>query len=771
LYWPLSRDAPPGPAAWSTDERGAPVVEVTKPPETTTPSVPVPEPVQEALRRAQCDDDVRIAASSDLAADGNYGERWLAVTDSRVMVVSKDGNGGMEVDIDLPLKEITALEIENLVGAAALCAVVEGRRVDLVRFTSGLSKRFARTRTQLDALREGKPVPEIPEEQHVCPTCGLVLGEETRVCPRCLKKSAVLMRLLGYARPYRARLVLLGLLMLAATAAQLVPPYLTRFLIDDVLTSPHRHWEWLGPLVAGLAGSGLLGMALTIWRGRLSAWMGGRVSFDMRAELYDRLQWLSLKYYDRHPTGAVISRLTQDSSGVQDVLAFGLPFTITNLLTLLGVTAVLLSMNWELTLLALLPGPIVSTLTRMLWRRMRDAFHRYWYRWSRFYGLVNDALGRVRVTKAFSQQRAEIGRYGTRNAELMGAIVGADQLWATVFPAVGFLFSIGGMLIWYFGGWKVLRQEVSLGELVAFMGYLGMVYGPMNMLSQLIQWISRAITAAERIFEVLDAEADSERGRGEIVPETILGDIEFKDVTFGYQPHQPVLKEVSFRIEHGTMLGLVGRSGAGKSTVINLICRFYEADQGEITVDGIPIKDLSLWAYRGRLGAVLQEPFLFSGTVAENIAYGKPEATLEEIMAAAKVANAHDFILGKPDGYDTQIGEHGGNLSGGEKQRVCIARAILHDPAILILDEATANVDLETEEQIQEAITRLIEGRTTIAIAHRLSTLRNAHNLLVVEDGKVAEYGTHEELEEKKGKYYDLLQMHRKTSAVEAWKE
>ncbi len=748
-------------------------MEATKSPELKTPVVELPPPVREALQRAQGEGDVCIAAASDLGEDGHYGESWLAGTDSRVMVVSGDGDGKLEVRVDLPLKDITALEIENLVGAAALCAVIEGRRVDLVRFTSGLSKRFARVRTQLDALRQDKPVPEVPEEHEVCPTCGLVLGEDTRVCPRCLRKGAVLMRLLSYAVPYRARLVLLGTLMLAASAAQLVPPYLTRFLIDDVLSPPHRHWDWLGPLVLGLAGSGLLGMLLTVWRGRLSAWMGGRVSFDMRAELYDRLQWLSLKYYDRHPTGAVISRLTQDSSGVQDVLAFGLPFTIINLLTLLGVTAVMLSMNWRLALLALLPGPIVTALTRMLWRRMRDAFHRYWYRWSRFYGLVNDALGRVRVTKAFSQQRAEIGRYGTRNAELMGAIVGADQLWATVFPVVGFLFSAGGLLIWYFGGWMVLRggQELTLGELMTFFGYLGMVYGPMNMLSQLVQWISRAITAAERIFEVLDAESDSERTRGEIVPERILGDIEFRDVTFGYQAHQPVLKEVSFGVEHGTMLGLVGRSGAGKSTVINLICRFYEVDQGEITIDGIPIKDLSLWAYRGKLGAVLQEPFLFSGTVAENIAYGKPEATIEEIMAAAKVANAHDFILGKPDGYDTQVGERGDHLSGGEKQRVCIARAILHDPAILILDEATANVDLETEEQIQEAITRLIEGRTTFAIAHRLSTLRNAHHLLVIEDGKVAEYGTHEELEEKKGKYYDLLQMHRKTSSVEAWRE
>jgi ATP-binding cassette subfamily B protein len=326
----------------------------------------------------------------------------------------------------------------------------------------------------------------------------------------------------------------------------------------------------------------------------------------------------------------------------------------------------------------------------------------------------------------------------------------------------------GSLLVWYFGSMLQMHRLISLGMIVAFLAYLAMVQHPLEFLGHSTQWITRALTAAERVFEVLDAESESEDSRGEIELEEIHGEVEYRNVGFGYEKHQQVLKDVSFKVKPGQMLGLVGKSGVGKSTIINLLCRFYDADEGEIFIDGVPLRDVSLWSYRGKLGVVLQEPFLFSGTIAENIAYAKPEATPEEIMAAAKIANAHDFIISKPDGYDEQVGERGSRLSGGEKQRVCIARAILHDPAILILDEATASVDLETEQQIQEAIARLIKGRTTFAIAHRLSTLRNAHKLLVMDEGRVVESGTHDELKAKRGVYAKLLDIHRRTSLVGA---
>ena len=372
----------------------------------------------------------------------------------------------------------------------------------------------------------------------------------------------------------------------------------------------------------------------------------------------------------------------------------------------------------------------------------------------------------MKVTKAFSQQPTEIARFGDRNADLRNAAVWAEQTSGTMFPIMWLVVGSGSLLIWLFGGMLAVRNEISPGSIVAFLGYVGMIQWPLNSLSQVAQWLSRSLTAAERVFEVLDAESDSEKTRGSVAPERLQGAVDFQGVSFGYERHQQVLKEVSFRVEPGHMLGLVGKSGAGKTTIVNLLCRFYDADEGQVRVDDIDVRELALWSYRQHLGVVLQEAFLFSGTIAENIAYGRPDATLEEIMAAAKVANAHDFVINKPDGYDEQVGERGGRLSAGEKQRICIARAILRDPAILILDEATANVDLETEQQIQEAIGRLIEGRTTFAIAHRLSTLRNAHQLLVMEDGKIVENGTHEELEAKDGVYANLLKMHRETSMV-----
>ena len=728
----------------------------------------LPDAIRQAVARVAPDAEIRIAAPSDLGRDRRFGERWFVLAGERVLVCEPNGKEA-DVLVDLPLKDISEAESEVLVGGGMLQAVINGRKVDLLPYSNALSERFGRVRGQLDAAAKGKPIPEEPERRIRCPSCGLLLGEETRACPRCVRKGAVLRRLLGYARPYRGRLVLTGVLMLGAAVFGLAPPYLTKILVDDVLVpkrNPHHLLAWL---VIGLAGTSILSTVLAVWQRRVGAWVGGRVSFDIRATLYDRLQWLSMRYYDRHPTGTIISRLTQDSGGVQDFLAYGLPWIVSNAIMLVGVAIAIFAINWKLALLVLVPAPLVSILARKLWQRMHLAFHRFWYRWSRFYGLSADALSRVKIIKAFSQQPNEIERFQIRNSDLFGASVYADQTWATYMPVIGFVMSSGSLFVWYFGGLIIVGHgPLTIGGLMAFLAYLGMLYGPLNGLTQSAQWMSRALTAAERIFEVLDAEADTEKGHGNVVPENVRGEVEFRGVTFGYEKHNPVLKEVSFKVERGQMLGLVGKSGAGKTTVINLLCRFYDVDEGDIFIDGVNLRDLDLSFYRGRLGAVLQEPFLFSGTVAENIAYGKPDATIEEIMAAAKVANAHDFIVNKADGYDEQVGEQGGRLSAGEKQRVCIARAILHDPAILILDEATASVDLETEAQIQEAIARLIEGRTTFAIAHRLSTLRNASSLLVIDEGKVAEFGTHEELEAKKGVYNRLLDIHLKTSMTKA---
>jgi ATP-binding cassette subfamily B protein len=338
--------------------------------------------------------------------------------------------------------------------------------------------------------------------------------------------------------------------------------------------------------------------------------------------------------------------------------------------------------------------------------------------------------------------------------------------------------SIGNLIIWYVGGYQVIedsllgaqvlpnRHAFTLGQFFTFLGYLGQFYGPLQFMSRVADFLSRSLAAAERVFEVLDTQSDVQDDEKPASLPRIEGRVEFKNVTFGYEPHKPALKDVSFNVAPGEMIGLVGKSGAGKSTAINLICRFYEVNEGEILIDGINIKKIAQKDLRSQIGVVLQEPFLFSGSIYDNIAFARPGATREDIMAAAKAANAHDFIVLKPDGYDTQVGERGQTLSGGERQRISIARAILHNPRILILDEATASVDTDTEKQIQDAISRLIKGRTTFAIAHRLSTLRNATRLVVLKDGKIAEVGSHAELIEKKGEFHRLVQMQQEMNKI-----
>jgi len=728
--------------------------------------ISIPEDVREAVDGVVPDADIRLLAFSDLAPDGTFGEQFLALAGERLLIFAGNGEAP-ELRTDLPLSRVSKVEIETLVGGAALRAVVDGHRVDLLSFSHAMSDAFGRVRIKLDALIDGKPIPQVEARMKRCSICGLFLGEYTRVCPRCLRKGATLRRLLGYTKPYTGRMVLIGCLMTGGIVAGLVPPYLTAILVDDVL-GPRANYNLVIWLVVGLASTSLAHTGLEIWRNRVTAWLGARISFDIRSQLYERLQWLSMRYYDHHPTGTIISRLTQDANGIQDLLAFALPFVVVNVVTIAAVSVVLLAMNWKLALVAMLPLPFLFVIVRSLWRLLRRAFHNWWYRWGRFHTLVSDALGRVKVTKAFSQQQSEITRYDIRNDDLRAAGAYADATAGTFFPLMWLIIGSGSLLVWYFGSMLHMHLSITLGTIIAFLAYLAMVQHPLAFLGQSTQWITRALTAAERVFEVLDAESDSEKARGEVVLEDIKGEIEYRNVGFGYEKHQQVLKDISFSVKPGQMLGLVGKSGAGKTSVINLLCRFYDADEGEIFVDGVPLRDVSLWSYRGRLGVVLQEPFLFSGSVSENIAYAKPDATPEEIMAAAKIANAHDFIISKPDGYDEQVGERGNRLSGGEKQRVCIARAILHDPAILILDEATASVDLETEQQIQEAVARLIKGRTTFAIAHRLSTLRNAHQLLVLDEGRVVESGTHDDLEAKKGVYAKLLDIHRQTSMIGA---
>lgn len=743
----------------------------------------LPEIVQEALSNPN-DSDIQIAVTTDLNEKGIFDEQWLIVADNRLYVVSPNGADGktvvskkvysreqLSVLFDIPLKEISAAKAENLVGNGVLTVTVKGKEIELLRYSNARAKRFASVAAALEKFVKEDNFDisafEEAEEELTCPKCSLRLPEGTKLCPNCMQKRKVILRLLGYVRPYLFKTVLAGLLALSGTGLDLIPPYLTKILVDDVLLAK-RGGNLLIVLVLSLAAISLMGTVTRILRGRLTAWLGSKMTYDIRASLYELLQRLSVSFYDKRQVGAVMSRITKDIDSLQDFLAFDVHFFIVNILTLLGIGIMLFVMNWKLACLTLVPTPLVAIATLLVWKRIRSVFRRFWNRWSKISAVLNDALSGIRVVKAFAQEEKEIKRFDRRSLDLLHVGVQAEQMWATFIPVLSFLIGTGSLIIWFFGGQQVLSETISPGTLIAFLAYMGMFYRPLQIVTEISNWISRALAAAERTFEILDTEPEVYESPDAVAMLDIKGAVDFQNVTFAYDKYKPVLQDIELKVKAGEMIGLVGHSGAGKSTMINLICRFYDVNEGSLSIDGVDIRKIKLKDLRSQIGVVPQESFLFGGTIGENISYGNPNATPEEIMRAAKAANAHDFIMKFPDGYDTEVGERGDRLSGGERQRIAIARAILHNPKILILDEATSSVDTETESQIQEALARLIKSRTTFAVAHRLSTLRNADRLFVLENGKCTEVGTHDELLEKKGVYYKLVQMQTALSKVKA---
>ncbi|MBI3829123.1 MAG: ABC transporter ATP-binding protein [Planctomycetes bacterium] len=769
---------------------------------------PLPKPLEEKLATVLKTPDLAAAVSTDLDPTGRFGEEWLVVTAARVSVYASNGNG-FAPRVELPLDEIKNASADGLVGGGALIATVDGKSIEVLRYSNAQQRKFGRIAKYINDVKrfkkdtekaqrgekdkDGKPV-EAPkehprlepdkEDQKRCPACKLLLPEGSKVCPACMSKGKAIRRMLGYLQPHKSQIITIWAMMLVGLCFSLVPTYLTKPLTDQVLNPVKdplplaERLSLLGWLVIILLAVQFFGQALGIWRGRMAIRLGQQLSHELRDDVFRHLQSLSLKYFDKRQTGALISRVTRDTQALEGVLVESIQMFFSNIFLFVGIGIVLFCMNWKLMLLVFIPAPIVLLLSKFFWDRMMNVWRRAWHLHSRLTATVGDSLSGVRVVRAFAKEDREVERFGKHSRELYEADVSAESMWVTFFPILFFIMSTGNLIVWYIGGYQVIedsalvakalpgieavlpdRKVFTLGEFFTFLGYLGMFYGPMQFMSRVADFLSRSLASAERVFEVLDTESDVKDAAQPVPLPRIEGSVEFKNVTFGYEVHKPVVKEVSFSVAPGEMIGLVGQSGAGKSTTINLICRFYEVQEGVILIDGVDITKIAQKDLRSQIGVVLQEPFLFSGSIYENIAFARPGASREDVMAAAKAANAHDFIIQKADGYDTQVGERGQTLSGGERQRVSIARAILHNPRILILDEATASVDTDTEKQIQDAIARLIKGRTTFAIAHRLSTLRNATRLVVLKDGKVAEVGTHEELIAKKGEFHRLVQM------------
>ncbi len=599
----------------------------------------------------------------------------------------------------------------------------------------------------------------------VCPSCQALLPRDSGECPLCDRElpetpsTWVLLRLGRFAKPYRKELIAGFVLTIASTAASLVPPYLTIPLMDEVLIPFQNGQQIDNGLVVSLLG-GLLLAALAAWglnwaRTFLLAKVSERIGADLRTATFDHLLQLSLDYFSGKRTGDLMARIGSETDRICVFLSLHALDFATDVLMIGMTAAILFSINPWLALVTLLPLPFIAWMIHVVRDKLRTGFEKIDRVWSEVTNVLADTIPGIRVVKAFAQESREAKRFRDANQHNLVVNDRLNKTWSVFSPTVSLLTEIGLLVVWAFGIWLVSRSQITVGVLTAFIAYIGRFYTRLDSMSRIVSVTQKAAAGAKRIFDILDHVSDVPEPTQPVKIDRLTGAIEMRRIGFRYG-NRTVLRGLDLSIRPGEMIGLVGHSGSGKSTLVNLICRFYDVTDGAILVDGVDLRRFGVADYRRHIGLVLQEPFLFYGTVAENIAYGKPDATRAEIVAAARAAHAHEFILRLAQGYDSVVGERGQGLSGGERQRISIARALLIDPRLLILDEATSSVDTETEKEIQKALDNLVQGRTTIAIAHRLSTLRKADRLVVMDRGQVVEVGPHDELMARRGAYFRL---------------
>jgi len=690
-----------------------------------------------------------LLGPTHIATARRAGERWevASVWRSRVQAV-----------VEAPGLSATTLTVLGRPGDPALL---------VARYSHRQRRAFENLKFVLEEAMDGRRVaPGHGDGEYADAVARPVRDAQALMAGR---KVAVIRRLLGYLAPYRRSLVLGIGAAAVITLLSLVPPYLAGYLIDRVIRPAQDGAMPVGRagLVASIA---IAAMALVylikagaaIVRLRLMSILGEWVARDLRAELYEHIQRLSLAFFSRKKTGSLITCVSSDTDRLWDFVAFGVVDVSLSVVMLAGLSTVLLTLDWRLGLVMSLPVPLLCWLIYRHGEALNRRFLRSWRKWSRMTDVLSDSIPGIRVVKAFNQEDREIERFASRSEDVTEELSHVHRLWTTFWPLLTLAVQVTTVFVWVIAVPRLLGHGTALstGTFISFLLYTTMFVGPIEVIGQIARTMNRATTSAHRIFEVMDTEPEVRDGVQPVRLEPVRGRVTFERVTFAYDGVRQVLKGVSFDVLPGELVGLVGSSGGGKTTIVNLIARFYDVTGGAVLIDGVDIRELETGQYRRQIGMVLQDPYLFHGTVLENIRYGLPAAPLGDVVAAAQAANAHDFVCKLPHGYDTVVGERGHTLSGGERQRVSIARAILHDPRILILDEATSSVDTETEREIQQALDRLIAGRTVFAIAHRLSTLRRASRLLVIEDGRLVESGTHRELLARHdGRYRRLHEM------------
>ena len=737
-----------------------------------------PKPLLDALENAGLSTrNLIFCCTGDMDNEACYCGAWLCFDEKgfymafgeEEIVKSKRKHRKIEPKFNIseirsmPIEEIDSLETERYVSTGRLIMKKDGEQISLVRFSIGRIAQFENLVRAFNSYKE-KGEAEIPAsaepEEKKCKKCGKPCPPNKDFCHKCNKKSSTAIRLFKFFGGYIPQIAVIIAIMLAGAAVSVfIPQISTRALFDDVLANPDglpaaELLKALGWLVLSIFGVRLLNTLLTVIQQYITGGIMPKVVYDIKVKIFNAMQRLSVNFYSSKQTGSLMERVIRDANNIYWFFIDGVPAVIIDTATIIGVVAIMFAMNWKLSLIIVLAMPILMVTLVLGDKVFRRLHHRSWLYGARVSAMVSDNINGQRVIKAFSKENDEYKRFEKLSGEHMKAELKLALSEATVFPILEIVVMGLSTLVLGVGGVMVAKGEMTTGTLLSYIVYLEMLKGPFDFLAWISNWWARCADSAQRVFEIVDAKADITEKENAVSFENLRGDIEINELEFEYEPARPIIKKLSLNVKAGDMLGIVGKTGAGKTTIANLIARLYDAKEGCVKIDGIDVRDLKLTELRRNIGLVSQDIYLFIGSIADNIRYAKPDATMDEVIAAAKAASAHDFIMKLPDAYETRVGAGGQKLSGGERQRISIARTIIQNPKILILDEATAAMDTETERNIQNSLTKLKEGRTTIAIAHRLSTLRDSDYLAVIEDGKIIEYGTYAELIKQKGEFY-----------------
>ena len=733
----------------------------------------------------------------DLDLNSDYGEVWLVFS-------SADGILYRVIDKTVesfPLSELTEPYIDNYTTSnrlqvhrhgpddpppergemnddefnrATRAYNCSGKTLVLGYCTNSIKLRLIAFLNLWERLGRGETVAEddgiFNQFERACPKCGRMYRDpRNRVCEHCVNRKGVMGRLMSYFTVFKKQVFIVLLCLLCTTGLSLLNPIVSgTILYDQVISEPtynelgeqltgHMHEEkyvyiWVGVLT----GMALLSMGIGIIQNRTNAYLSTRVTRNMKNDIFRAMQKLSLSYFNANPTGKLINRVNYDAERIRSFFIDGVPYLISHVLSYVVLTVLLFCINWKLTLILYAPILPVVLILKFALPKLWKCYSHQWRRSSSMNTMMNDSLSGIRVVKAFAKEDNETSRFFEYASKLYNANLRTHKVSMFIFPVISILIASTCHAMWGFAGFEVMGDYMTYGELTVYMGYTGMIFGPLQFFTNFTNMLTDTMNSAVRMFEVLDTTPEVVEAAEPVHLDTLEGDIVFDHVNFHYNPNRPILKDISFTIHKGDHVGLVGHTGSGKSTIANLITRMYDVVSGSITIDGVNVKDMEMNSLRRNVAIVSQEVYIFRGTIMDNIRYGNPSASAAEVVAAAKAANAHDFITALPEGYDTMVGIGTRSLSGGERQRISIARALLLNPSLLILDEATAAMDTETERLISEAIDRVSEGKTTISIAHRLSTLKNCNYLMAIDNGELAEMGTAEELLERKGIYYRL---------------